>query len=355
MKVDPGDYDLLGLHWQGFYVDMCVPFGTHHGSQIFQRLSDSVRYMMHEKGFPIIDYIDDYVGVGVPSVAWASYEALLQLTVSEKKLVPPSTRVTCLGVMIDTVTGTISIPPDKLDTINDAVRLWPDKDVASKRQLQSILGLLLYVHKCVKPARVFLNRMLELLRSAHGRQKILLTPDFKRDLRWFAKFLPHYNGVSLYNHKLVDLTLELDVCLTGFGGRCGRYVYHLPIERGFRNWTIVHLEMVNILIAIRLFTFLWTSKRILIRCDNEAVVTVLKSGKTRDLYLAACARNIWYASTRSDIDIQYAHIRGSENGVADTLSRWQGTIDQVNYLHSNVGQPIWLPVSYEMLDLDPDR
>ena len=67
VKVDPGDYDLLGLHWQGFYIDMCVPFWMQHGSQIFQCLSDSVRYMMHEKGFPIIDYIDDYVGV--PSVA----------------------------------------------------------------------------------------------------------------------------------------------------------------------------------------------------------------------------------------------------------------------------------------------
>ena len=243
VKIDPGDYDLLGLQWHGFYVDTCVPFGTRHGSQIFQQLSDGVRYMMCERGFPIINYIDDYVGVGVPSVAWASYEALLQLmaqlglTVSEKKLVAPSTCVTCLGVMIDTLAGTISIPPEKLDAINDAVHHWLDKDVASKRQLQSILGFLLYVHKCVKPARVFLNRMLELLRAAQGRQKILLTPDFKRDLRWFAKFLPRYNGVSLYDHKSVDLTLELDACLTGFGGRCGRYVYHLPIERGFRNWT----------------------------------------------------------------------------------------------------------------------
>ena len=172
--------------------------------------------------------------------------AQLGLTVSDKKLVSPSTRVTCLGVLIDTVAGTISIPPEKLDAINDAVRLWLDKDVASKCQLQSILGLLLYVHKCCKPARFFLNRMLELLRTGHGRQKILLTPDFKRDLRWFAKFLPTYHGVSLYNHKPVDLTLELDACLTGFGEPRGRYVYHLPIERGFRNWTIVHLEMVNI-------------------------------------------------------------------------------------------------------------
>ena len=120
-----------------------------------------------------------------------------------------------------------------------------------------------------------------------GAKKIRLTSDFKRDLRWFAKFLPTYNGISLYDHKQVDVTLELDACLTGFGGRSGNFVYHLPIERGFRNWTIVHLEMINILIAIRLFKFQWASKKVLIRCDNEAVVTVLKSGKTRDPYLAA--------------------------------------------------------------------
>ena len=308
----------------------------------------------------MIDYIDDYVGVGVPSVAHASYEALLDLmdqlglTISDKKLVPPSTCVTCLGVMIDTVAGTIAIPPEKLDTILTEVRLWLRRDVASKRQLQSILGLLLYVHKCVRPSRIFLNRMLELLRSAYGRSKIPLTPDFKRDLGWFAKFLPTYNGVSLYDHKPIGLTLELDACLTGFGGRCGRSIYHLPIVRGFRQWTIFHLEMVNILIAIRLFKSLWKGKKVLIKCDNEAVVSVLKTGRTRDPYLAACGRNIWYESAMSDIELQYTHIRGSENKVADILSRWQGTREQIQWLHSHVHQPIWLEVSIDFLELHPD-
>ena len=360
VKVDPGDYDLLGLQWQGFYVDTCVSFGTCHRSQIFQRLSDSVRFIMRQKGFQMIDYIDDYVGVGVPSIAWASYEALLALmaqlglTISDKKLVPPVTCVTCLGVMIDTVQGTIAIPPEKLATILNEVRQWLHRDVASKRQLQSILGLLLYVHKCVRPARVFLNRMLDLLRSAHGRQKIWLTPDFKRDLRWFAKFLPTYNGVSLYDHKPTGATLELDTCLTSFGGRCGRHVYHLPIARGFMSWSTVHLEMVNILIAIRLFKFLWKGRKVLIKCDNEAVVSVLKTGRTRDPYLAACGRNVWYESAMSDIDLQYTHIRGTENKVADLLLRWQGTREQISWLYSHVEQPIWLKVSLDMLDLDPE-
>ena len=41
----------------------------------------------------------------------------------------------------------------------------------------------------MKP-RVFLNRMLDLLWASH----VTLIQEFKRDLRWFATFLPHYNG-----------------------------------------------------------------------------------------------------------------------------------------------------------------
>ena len=153
----------------------------------------------------------------------------LGLTISEKKLVPPSTKVVCLGVLINTEEGTVSIPPDKLRHINDTVKEWLNKRTCTKFQLQSLLGLLLYVHKCVKPPCAFLNRMLALLWSGHAKQKIDLTSDFKRDLSWFGKFLPLYNSVPLYNHRPTDFTLELDACLTGLGGRWSKFVYHLPM------------------------------------------------------------------------------------------------------------------------------
>ena len=60
----------------------------------------------------------------------------------------------------------------------------------------------------------------------------------------------------------------------------------------------------------------------MVKCDNEEVITVLRSGKTRDPYLAACARNIWYIVALDDIDLCYVHIRGERNGLADMLSRW---------------------------------
>ena len=78
--------------------------------------------------------------------------------------------------------------------------------------------------------------------------------------------------------------LELDACLTGLGGVWGNVVCNLPIPLGFRNMSIVHLEMVNILLAVKIFSKLWTGKCVLIRCSNQAVVSVLQSGRACDLF-----------------------------------------------------------------------
>ena len=105
--------------------------------------------------------------------------------------------------MFDSVKGTISIPSEKLQQILHVTQ-WLG------RKLQSLLGQLLYIHECVKPARVFLNRMLHLLHQNYDATFIQLTPEFMRDLRWFSKFLGTYTGVSIYNHRPVDHTIELD-------------------------------------------------------------------------------------------------------------------------------------------------
>ena len=358
LKMDPFDYDLLGLNWNGVYVDTCLPFGARHGSQFFQRVSDAVRHVMRCRGFDVINYIDDFLGFGTPIVAQASYDTLrnvmgeLGLTISQKKLVPPATKAVCLGVLIDTEAGTISIPDDKLRSVRDMVNAWAVKTHCTKRQLQSLLGSLLYVHKCVKPGRCFLNRMLEVLRQAPDQKRIVLTPEFKRDIRWFQKFLPLYNGVSMFAHKNTDFVLELDACLTGLGGRWGAFVYHLPLPVGFRGLDIVHLEMINIFLAVKLFSKAWKHRRVLIKCDNMAVVSVLKSGRARDPYHGACARNVWYVSALCDIDLQYLHVLGKQNRAADLLSRWTNSAKDGVELSELVGDPVWIPVSTDLLDLD---
>ena len=114
--------------------------------------------------------------------------------------------------------------------------------------------------------------------------------------------------------------------------------------------SIVHLEMVNILLAVRLFQVQWSGRKVLVRCDNDAVVSVLRSGRTRDPYLGACARNIWYVSALADIDLQYTHIRGVDNGVADLLSLWTDSPSDFSKLLSQVQDP----VNDNLLDRDPE-
>ena len=260
----------------------------------------------------------------------------------------------CLGILIDMVSGMLSIPDEKLHQIKSSVIEWQQKDRCTKRQLQSLLGQLLYVHKCVRLARVFLNRMLELLRQNYDASSIKLTQPIRHDLRWFASFLEKYNGVPMYTHRKVDHVVELEACLDGIGAVWKNYVYHLPIPKHYLNLTIVHLEMINILVAIKAFGPFWAQKKVLVKCDNQAVVSVLKHSRTEDAFLAACARNIWLLATWYDLEMDYAHIQGKKNVVADLLSRWKNSPNNILKLHSHIADPLWLNVPHEFLNLDND-
>ena len=76
-------------------------------------------------------------------------------------------------------------------------------------------------------------------------------------------------------------------------------------------------------------------------------VTVLNTGKTRDPYLAVCARNIWYLASVHDIELQYVHIRGEHNKIVDCLSRWDGSAQDWRLLRATIPNPAWCAFSVD--------
>ena len=94
------------------------------------------------------------------------------------------------------------------------------------------------------------------------------------------------------------------------GARWGAQVYALKIPLGYMNLQIVHLEMLNILAALRVWQDPWRNSKVAIACDNLAVVQVLNSGKTRDLTLAAIARNIQFQIATMNVILKITHIPG---------------------------------------------
>ena len=99
--------------------------------------------------------------------------------------------------------------------IREMCKVWLDKDTASKKELQSLLGLLLYVSKCIRVARIFLSRMLDTLREHHEKNIIILDTEFKKDLLWFHTFAQQFNGVAFFDKRPVKALVELDASLTG--------------------------------------------------------------------------------------------------------------------------------------------
>ena len=86
---------------------------------------------------------------------WQNLIQKLGLVISVEKLFAPQNCIPCLGINVNIETGIISIPGAKLTEIIALCKAWNQKTRAYKRELQSLIGSLLYIHKCVRPARLF--------------------------------------------------------------------------------------------------------------------------------------------------------------------------------------------------------
>ena len=52
-----------------------------------------------------------------------------------------------------------------------------------------------------------------------------------------------------------------------------------PSPKANLNYNIAHLEILNIIVALKVWATHWANRRIRIHCDNMAVVEVLNSGR----------------------------------------------------------------------------
>ena len=193
LPVDPYDYPLLGYSWRDqLYFDVHLPMGLRSAAMACQRVTNAVCFMLSQYGCDVLSYLDDFMGVSAPPTAFQHYAlcgsllAALGLQESSHKACPPSTQMTCLGVLFDTVALTMSVTPERLNQLQDELLpMWLAKKSATKTELQSLIGKLSFVSKCVRPGRLFLTRILDTLRSLRrNHHRIKLTAEFRKDIHW---------------------------------------------------------------------------------------------------------------------------------------------------------------------------
>ena len=352
---DPLDWPLLCFAWGGeYFCDLSMPFGARASSFHMQSVADCITDILRLYGINSMMYLDDLIIIS-PSEkeAWAHYHTARQLFAdlglpeAEDKAQPPARRVKWLGIQVDAANMTLSIPKEKVDTILAQVALFYNKATINRKQLQSLLGQLLFVAKCVRPARTFVSRLLSALRAAPG-NTIRIDDNFKADLAWFLQFCSEWNGVGIITPAEPNRVILVDACLSGVGGTDGERAYARqvsPTYDGVAN--ITELEAMNVVIAQH--TFMSQKDRgshIRIRCDNMAAVHALRTGRANNPILQECARAAWMTQALLGVDISYDHIPGADNDVADALSRAHLTAKDderaqslVTFYHLSVSQP----------------
>lgn len=336
LPVDPHDYHLLGFWWrEAYFIDTRLPFGLRSAPQACQRVTNAITYMHAQNGYSAVNYLDDFGGVSSPDQADTAFTSLQQLLTdlglqeATEKTVAPTTNMTFIGLQLDTITMTVSVPHDKINDIQAALNEWQHRRRATKRQLQSLIGTLAFVAACIPPGRIFMSRLLQPLRSVRKQHHhVNINAGFRQDLKWWETFLNVYNGISLILERstpVADETLATDACLTGCGALCGTEYFHRIFPQHVisnADMRIHHLELLTVVICCKTWGPRWRRKRILIHCDNDASVHIINGTRSKDALLSAYARELWFLSSMYDFHLQATHIPGRDNRLPDLLSRW---------------------------------
>ena len=328
--TDPLDWPLLCTRWNdNYFLELSMPFGARG---FMQRIANVITRLLRDEGITALMYLDDVIVVApdaeVANVHFDRVRTLLAelgLPEAVDKAKPPSTSVRWLGIDIDAAEMSLSIPHDKVQEALYAVRSQVTARSINKKQLQSLIGRLVHVAKCVEPARIFISHLLEALRAFGDRHYIKVTEDMRADadLRWFLEFLIPWNGVSLIPKQAPHKVIQVDACLTGVGATDGSTAYAAqvtPLDDPVEN--ITEIEAANVIIALHTFvTPDDAGGHILVQCDNLPAVQAITTGRARNPILAECARAAWMLQARYAINISFSHIAGVHNQVADALSR----------------------------------
>ena len=212
------------------FCDTVLSMGLRSASGICQRATNAISFMMFQIGINILNYLDDLAGAETEEKAAFAYkclEAVLQKYVIEEspeKAVYPTQIMVFLGVLFNTVTMTLEVTPERLAELRAQICQWIGMSSASLKQIQSLLGKLNFIASCVRPSRLFMFRMFNWLRgiySSSASTSYLIPEEVRKDLLWWHRFLPVYNGISMMQTEKFsepDSVFASDSSLSACGG-----------------------------------------------------------------------------------------------------------------------------------------
>lgn len=219
------------------------------------------------------------------------------------------------------------MPKEKLLRLQKEIRGWMDRHSCTKRELLSLIGQLQHACCVVRPGRTFLRRMIDLSTVAKEyHHRLRLNKSFRSDLQWWACFLPTWNGTSMWSGVIPSRTSVVLTSDASGGWGCGAFT-----DKGewfqlkwLDSWSGIHItvkELLPIVMSVAMWGGQWAGETVRCRCDNAAVVAIIKSGKSKDDRVMHLMRSLFFFLAHHKVVLSAEHLPGVMNGAADALSR----------------------------------
>ena len=331
-----------------YFVDKCMPFGASISCSHFQEFSNAishiVSYMTKKDN---INYLDDFFFADLVKLlcnrqinTFLEVCDKVKFPVSMEKTFWATTKLSFLGLLLDTVQQLICIPIEKIQKAKNMIDMALSKKNSkiTLHQLQQITGFLNFLTKAVVPGRAFTRRLYCIEENAIKKDMkkhhhIKLTKEMKMDLELWTTFLNH---PSIYARSFMDLNVQItseDVDFytdasanpnLGCGGICGRNWFILQWNESFVKKykpSINYLELYALTMGISLWIHKFQNKRISIFCDNMSVVQMVNNNSSKCKNCMVLIRIIVLKALTFNVKINVKHVAGKINIFADWLSR----------------------------------
>ena len=293
---------------------------------------------LRERGIRLIIYLDDILIMCHSLIeAQQHRDLVIRLLESlgfivnlEKSVLDPSQIMEYLGMVVNSINMSLSLPELKVSHITTLCQEVLSKPKVSLREISSLLGNLSWAIPSIPFAQMHYRDIQNChIRQLHWANKnfqkeIVLSEDARKDLSWWILNLKSVNGKCFFSDA-PELEIYSDASLSGWGAFCDGVRTGGPWTKADKGKHINELEVMAAFFALKSFASLSRKIAIRIFIDNTtAICYINKGGGTRSSNLTMMANQINKWCESKSISLEAVYLPGKLNVIADEESRALG-------------------------------
>lgn len=351
-----------------YFVQKVVVFGSSKSCRIFSEFAAALAHIAQHfdeyKRRPN-EYLDDVLTGGHSKTSCnnslTNYMEVCQkvnFPISEEKTVWATQIIVFLGLLLNTITMTIAIPLEKRNAALTQIDQVLDRKKVTVHRIQRLTGLLNFLCRAIVPGRMYLRRMYDTMSGLKQYHHVKVDRPMIEDLLMWKEFLKWDASLTRpfmdFSETLIadEIDFFTDACksdrLTAFGAVYGTAWTYGEIPQRIsqlETGTIQSFEMYALLVGVALFASQLRNRRVVVFCDNQAVVGMINNSTSKCSVCLKLIRVITKISMKYNVRFFCRYIPTDLNTRADALSRRNFTKFWKDSPRDTEKQPRELPIS----------